>query len=236
MNNTCAYCGVENADTDDHVIPNSLYPPSKSNSKIQRLKVPACRTCNHSWSDDEPHFRTVLTLAGEPNQAVRELWNGKVNRSLRDIDGRRRFSDVWAQMQPIDTPEGERHKIYPASDVRFLRVMRKVVRGLHYHHELWSPVPDEMVYVDVLRFGIPKEFVDAMPTYDCEPDIFRYQFEVFDQFEDIPMSSAWLLTFFENRKFIALVWKPTFFAQLSPAEINRFSGVREPTQLEPSNP
>jgi hypothetical protein len=139
-------------------------------------------------------------------------------------------------MQPIDTPEGERHKIYPASDVRFLRVMRKVVRGLHYHHELWSPVPDEMVYVDVLRFGIPKEFVDAMPTYDCEPDIFRYQFEVFDQFEDIPMSSAWLLTFFENRKFIALVWKPTFFAQLSPAEINRFSGVREPRQLEQSNP
>ncbi|MGI8839040.1 MAG: hypothetical protein ACR2H4_20740 [Pyrinomonadaceae bacterium] len=139
-------------------------------------------------------------------------------------------------MQPIDTPEGERHKIYPASDVRFLRVMRKVVRGLHYHHELWSPVPDEMVYVDVLRFGIPKEFVDAMPTYHREPDIFRYQFEVFDDFEDIPMSSAWLLTFFENRRFIALVWKPTSFSQLSPSEINRFSESPDPTQLEQSNP
>jgi hypothetical protein len=110
--------------------------------------------------------------------------------------------------RPVDTPEGERHKIYPASDDRFLNVMRKVVRGLHYHHNLWSPVPDEMVYVDLLRFIVPNEFLDAMPIYHRKPDIFKYQFEVFDQFEDILMSSAWLLAFFENRKFIALVWKP----------------------------
>lgn len=236
MNHACAYCGVANADTEDHVIPNSLYPPSKSNSKIRRLKVPACRTCNHSWSDDEPHFRTILTLAGEPNQAVRELWKGKVNRSLRDVDGRRRFSDVWAQMRPVDIPEGERHEIYPASDDRFLKIMRKIVRGLHYHHELWSPVPDEMVYVDVLRFVIPKEVVDAMKIYNRELDIFQYQFEVFDDFEDIPMSSAWLLTFFENRRFIALVWKTISFSQPSPPETNRFSEPPDPTQLEQSNP
>lgn len=31
---------------------------------------------------------------------------------------------------------------------------------------------------------------------------------------DIP-SSAWLLTFFENREFIALVWKPDAFPQPS---------------------
>jgi hypothetical protein len=139
-------------------------------------------------------------------------------------------------MRPVDTPEGERHKIYPASDDRFLKVMRKIVRGLHYHHQLWSPVPDEMVFVDLLKWVIPNEFLDPMPIYHRELDIFQYQFEVFDQFEDIPMSSAWLLTFFENRKFIALVWKPTFFAKLSPAEINRFSGVVDPAQLEQSNP
>jgi hypothetical protein len=74
-------------------------------------------------------------------------------------------------MRPIDTPEGERHKIYPASDDRFQKVMRKIVRGLHYHHELWLPVPDEMVYVDVLKFVIPKEFVDAMPIYHLLPHI-----------------------------------------------------------------
>jgi hypothetical protein len=109
-------------------------------------------------------------------------------------------------MRPIETGDGLRHKIYPASDARFLKVLRKIVRGLHYH-ERGHPVSDDLVSVDILTTEIPSEFLDAMPVYNREPDIFKYQFEVFDAFEDIPMSSTWLLTFFENRKFIASVWK-----------------------------
>jgi len=205
-NKRCAYCGALAPETKDHVIPHELYPPSKSNSKIQRLTVPACEKCNNGWSDDEPHFRTLLTLAGEPNAAVRELWDGVVNRSLREKDGPRRLEDAWNQMRPIETRDGLRHKIYPASDERFLRVLRKIVRGLHYHEREYH-VSDDLVSVDILRTEIPSEFLDAMPVYHREPEIFKYQFEVFDTFEDIPMSSTWLLTFFENRKFIASVWK-----------------------------
>ena len=205
-NKHCAYCGAPAPETVDHVIPQELYPPSKSQSTVQRLTVPACSKCNHGWSDDEPHFRTILTLAGEPNSAVRELWDGKVNRSLREKDGPRRLEDVWNQMKPIETSSGLRHKIYPVSDERFLKVMRKIVRGLHYH-EGQNHVPDDLVSVDILRTEIPFEFLDTMPVYHREPDILKYQFEVFDAFEDIPMSSTWLLTFFENRKFIASVWK-----------------------------
>ncbi|MCA1577065.1 MAG: hypothetical protein LC794_06840 [Acidobacteria bacterium] len=109
-------------------------------------------------------------------------------------------------MRPIETDGGVRHKIYPASDQRFLKVMRKIVRGLHYHEREYY-VSDDLVSVDILRTEIPSEFLDAMPVHHREPDIFKYQFEVFDAFEDIPMSSTWLLTFFENRKFIASVWK-----------------------------
>jgi hypothetical protein len=83
----------------------------------------------------------------------------------------------------------------------------RLVLGV-YHHELWAPVPDYMVWVDMLRVVIPNEFLDAMPIHHRESDIFKYQFEVFGAFDDIPMSSAWLLTFFENRNFVALVWKP----------------------------
>lgn len=205
-NKHCAYCGTPAPKTVDHVIPNELYPPSKSESRVPRLTVPACSECNESWSDDEAHFRTILTLAGEPNAVVRELWEGKVNRSLREKDGTRRLEDVWNQMKPIDTSSGLRHRIYPASDERFLKVMRKIVRGLHYH-ERRNPVPDDLISVDILRVEIPSGFLDAMPVYHRELDIFKYQFEVFDAFEDIPMSSTWLLTFFENRKFVASVWK-----------------------------
>ncbi len=86
--------------------------------------------------------------------------------------------------------------------------MRKIVRALHHYHKLWTPVPDEMVTTDVLRFSIPEEFTQAMPLLHCEPDIFQYQFEVFDTFPDLPMTSVWLMTFFENRRFVACVWKP----------------------------
>lgn len=213
MKGRCAYCGkfLERL-TREHVVPSSLYPSSKENSKVQRITVPACHDCNHGWSDDEAHFRNVLTVAGEPNDVARELWNGKIKRSFEKGDGRRRFIDLYDQMQSIKTESGERHKIFPANDSRFLRIMRKIVRGLHHHHSLWSPVLDERVTADVLRFAIPQEFTEAMPLFHCEPDIFQYQFEEFDQFADMPMSSVWLITFFENRRFIACVWKPGFDA------------------------
>src|SRR5215470_12946304 len=53
---TCAYCG-EPATTDDHVVPSALYPPSKNNSRVQRITVDACDRCNRDWSNDEAHFR-----------------------------------------------------------------------------------------------------------------------------------------------------------------------------------
>jgi len=44
------------------------------------ITVPECPACNRGWSDDEVHFRTVLLLAGEPNDSVKELWTPKPRR------------------------------------------------------------------------------------------------------------------------------------------------------------
>lgn len=207
MKKNCAYCGLSSEQlTRDHVVPNSLYPPSRATSKVPRLTVPACRSCNQNWSDDEAHFRNVLIVAGDANDVVRDLWNGKVLRSFRELDGRRRINDLWQQMQSVETPSGERRLIFPANDDRFLRILKKIVRGLHFH-ELSRDVSDGMVHVDLLRWKIPQEFIEPMPTLHRESDVFEYQFELFDAFTDIPMSSAWLLRFFETRQFIGCVWK-----------------------------
>jgi len=85
----CAYCGGD-ASTDDHVVPRALYPPSKAKSRIQRITIDACEACNNGWSNDEPHFRNVLLVAGDPNPAVRELWEGKARRSFTYVDGLKR--------------------------------------------------------------------------------------------------------------------------------------------------
>jgi hypothetical protein len=206
MKKKCAYCGGADAKTVDHVIPRSLYPKSIGSS-VQRLTVPCCESCNNSWSDDEAHFRTMMTLSGEANTVATELWTSKVVRGFREADGKRRFLDVWANMEAVLTPRGERHKIYPASDPRFIRVLRKIVRGLHYHHDLGDPVPDHMAGADLLRWGVPEDITEAMPRYHLGRDVFEYQFETFEQFRDIPMRSGWLLTFFGNKRFAGWVWK-----------------------------
>ncbi len=199
----CAYCGRRfKKGTKDHVIPRCLYPSSKAASTIQRLTVPACEECNNSWSDDEPHFRNMLLLAGEPTRSVRELWETTVRRSFRKRDGRKRLMELLRQMKPVQTPEGERHMVYPGQDARVMRIVRKVVRGLCHYHGLGSPVSDGRVSADVLKYMVPPEFLKQMDFHDRDPHVFEYGYAVL---QEAGIESFWLLTFFELRTFLAWV-------------------------------
>lgn len=142
----------------------------------------------------------MLLIAGEPNPPVRELWETTALRSFNKVDGPKRLDDLFRQMRPVGTPTGDRHIVYPAQDERFMRVLRKIVRGLSYHHGVLSPVPDSRVSADVLRYVVPQEFLDEMEPYHREQDIVEYRFQVLNLPE---VHSVWLLTFFERRKFIA---------------------------------
>lgn len=133
----CAYCGAGEATTVDHVIPRALYPESRRTSEIQRITLPACETCNGSWVDDEPHFRNILLISGESTLVVDELWRGKTRRSFEQVDGLRMGA------------RGTRST--PANDPRFMRVQRKVIRGLSHHHKVLTAVSDEQMWADVQR-------------------------------------------------------------------------------------
>ncbi len=199
----CAYCGIPVSKRDrEHVVPKCLYPASKSGSKIQRLTIPACKLCNNSFSDDEAHFRNVLLLAGEPNDAVYELWSSTARRSFNQVDGMRRVMDLFEQMKPIKTPDGDRYKIYPAKDERVVRIVRKIIRGLCHFHKALTPVADRRVWADVLKYVVPQEFLDEMPIHHRDQHIFEYRYRVL-HFEGI--HSAWLLTFYKTRTFIGLI-------------------------------
>ena len=202
MKTTCAYCGAPDAGDHEHVIPKCLYPASKGTSRVQRLTVPACKHCNNGWSDDEAHFRNVMLLAGEPNDAVHELWNTTAARSFQNVDGRRRVMDLVEMMKPIQTPEGERHIIFPAKDKRVMRVIRKVIRGLCHSQKVLTSVSETRVWVDVLKYVVPQAFLDEMSIHHREQDIVEYRYQVLNE-EGI--HSAWLLTFFERRTFIGIV-------------------------------
>ena len=198
----CAYCGERIATDKEHVFPKNLYPESKSKSRVQRLTIPSCNICNNGWSDDEAHFRNILAIAGKPNDSRLELWESKVWRSFRQIDGPRRVQDIINNWRPVEVDGRVRYMVYPGEDKRVARVVRKVVRGLCHYHSIISALPESRVWVDVMRYQTPDEFIGQMTYCHREPDIAEYRYLVI---EELGIQSAWLITFFERVTFIGIV-------------------------------
>ncbi|WP_149906563.1 hypothetical protein [Mesorhizobium sp. SARCC-RB16n] len=170
----CGLCGELRITTREHVVPRSLYPASKSNSRFQRITIAACVTCNNGTADDDAHFRNVVLVAGEPNEAVKELWSGPVRRGFAQVDGHRRARDIFDLMQPAPDVGPNRYRIFPADDPRILQIVRKIIRGLSRHHELAYPLSDGQVFADVMRQTIPEEILAAMEHKEAEPDVLQY--------------------------------------------------------------
>jgi hypothetical protein len=199
---SCAYCGVAGLQLErEHVIPRCLYPKSRSGSRTQRITVPACSACNRGYSDNEAHFRNVLLIAGEPNDAVQELWSTKTNPSFYEADGYRRLTQLFEQMESAHVDGQPRSIIYPAKDEKVKRVLRKIVYGLSYHHTIDPTVKGKEIELEILKFSLPHPFSFLY----SEPGIVRYWYEVYDEGQ---VRSAWLLNFFDRLTFIARVREP----------------------------
>jgi hypothetical protein len=203
---TCGYCGqpVTRTEKDkEHVIPRCLYPKiatADSQSKDQRLTIPACRDCNASWSADEPHFRNVLILAGEPNAPRRLLWETTVRRSFAELDGPSRVRDLIALMRPAEELAG-RFKIYPAEDERVIRVLHKIIRGLAFHH-FGEVIDDGRVWADVLREPISDGALADIEYDSRDPEIFQCWF---DRHDDPKFHSVWVLNFYRRVTFAGVI-------------------------------
>lgn len=199
----CSYCRERIATDKEHVFPSNLYPKSKAASRVQRLTIPSCNVCNNGWSDDEAHFRNILALAGEPNDSRKELWETTIQRSLFDQpDGVRRIRDLVDRLRPVEVNGQPRHKVYPGEDASVVRVVKKIVRGLSHHHGIMTAVPESRVWVDVMRYSVPEEFLSEMIYQHREQDIAEYRYSVI---EDFGIQSAWLITFFERVTFLGVV-------------------------------
>lgn len=200
----CGYCGKTTSDWDmEHVVPACLYPRTKKYAGVQRITIPACKACNASWQDDEVHFRAIALLAGESNLAVKDVWP-KVSRSIQPTkkDGLRRLLDVVAQMKPVVVEGKQRHKLYPGKDVRVMRVVRKIIRGLCHFHGMLPFVTDQRVWADVQTVAIPPQFLSEMAQFERGPDVFSYRCA---QLNDMGIHSVWQLTIYGRLPFFGFV-------------------------------
>jgi hypothetical protein len=199
----CVYCGAGGRGlTRDHVFPRGLFPPADSALKVQRLTVAACKLCNGSFSDDETHFRFVVTLASNANESATAIWRKKILPSWEEPDGRRRIWDVMALTERVVVGGQDRLKIYPAQDERVLRVIRKSVRGLIHLHNLGPAPHDKKVWADVQRYALPRDLEAKLQFRGAEPEVVEYAFLEWPMEQ---IDSLWLFRFFQRVTFIASV-------------------------------
>lgn len=198
----CAYCGIRDATDKEHVFPKCLYPKSKADSRVQRLTIPSCNICNNGWSDDEAHFRNVLTIADGNSNCQKELWHAKVHSSFQKNDGKRRVLDIYKSLCPVEIDGQQRHMIYPAKDASVIRVMNKVVKGLSHHHSIQSALPDSRIWIDILKYQIPNKFINEMTYAHREQEIVQYYYS---KIQEEGIQSAWFITFFNRISFIGIV-------------------------------
>jgi hypothetical protein len=142
-------------------------------------------------------------MAGEPNSAAKEIWQGSARRGFARPDGHRRARDLFDIMELAPEAGKDRYRIYPARDPRILKTVRKIVRGLAYYHNVALAVKDEQVTADVRREPVPLEMLDLLEHRSAEADIFQYSY--IDAKGIDGFSSFWFLTFFERTQFIAAI-------------------------------
>ncbi|MGD0877609.1 MAG: hypothetical protein ABSA01_05610 [Anaerolineales bacterium] len=128
-------------------------------------------------------------------------------------DGIRRMDDLLARMKPVKMDDGSsQHLVYLGEDEKVLRVIKKVVRGLCYYHNVVWPISDKRVWVDVLKYDIRNTLFNQMEYHHREQDIAEYRYHVVN---DDKINSEWLITFFQRVTFVGLEARP---------KSSRFSG------------
>ena len=201
----CAYCGSiiakRSGKTRDHVFPENLYPVSRRPTYLP-ITVAACEACNGRWSDDEEHFRNVVNSAGDFNPAAEELYFDKIQRSLRRSAGDRRIRDLLSISETVEVNGSTRLKIFPAKDPRVLDVIRKIVVGLCHYHEVATALSMKRIWVDVLRFRVPNEYLAKLHYEQREADIVEYWYGLKTE---PGLHSVWILRFYGRTTFIAVV-------------------------------
>jgi len=201
----CVYCGrifdANTKETDDHLFPKNLYPQS-CKPGWDPVIVPACKDCNDGWSDDEEHFRNVVNASGDSTPAAEELFRDKITRSFARPESSGRIRDMLSISERVEVDGETRLKIYPARDPRVLNVIRKFVVGLCYHHEITTALSMKRIWADVLRFGIPAEYLARLQYEERVADVVEYWYGV--QPEE-GLHSLWLFRFFGRTAFIAVI-------------------------------
>lgn len=209
---TCAYCGNIGDVTDDHVIPQCLWPGRvRKDAPI----VAACRPCNHIWkSEYDTYLRDILVndracVKSSIAQKVRERYYRAAlnNRSImaRDLAAR---GELVGLQEPSGLISGFA-KTLPDAVERCNVIMPLIVRGLHQFY-LHTTLPKDTTF-KVARV-IKRQEIEALAREMNEKggvyqnigtgDVFQCAF--WPRPEHLYLE-VWILNFYRSIRFVVSI-------------------------------
>jgi len=133
----CYLCGMENADSVDHIPPKNIFLEKHRGNLIT---VPAHIKCNKQYELDDEYFRYFLLIpAYWESDDARELWNAKIKKRINRPESRGFKTDLVKHIKPIDVKTSAGIYLGKA-DVALLdakrmeNVVKRIARGLFYKH------------------------------------------------------------------------------------------------------
>ncbi len=204
---TCIYCNKAGLTTDDHVIPDCLFPKPIPVTMQALITVPACKQCQLELSKHQDYLRDVLVTDhfASNNVSAQKLLSGKVIRSVRrNSSDLARDLELKSRWEPMHTPGGVymQHLItVPLEEKRLVYLFSMMVKGLYYS-KFKQRLPDDCL-IEVKRthpFGCHDfwEIVRQMQSVNGPyvwGDVFACMFLY--GLEDTAVT-AWSLLFYES--------------------------------------
>lgn len=223
--NLCMFCGREIEPQEmsaEHFVPKCLW--EKKCRPDRTRTVPAHKSCNSSFSDDNDYFRNVLVLeegAVENCEAARIVSEQTVERMIQKRPGTIIKAAKNFRERPVMTASGIYVGEKPAFEVdvsRITRVLFNVMKGIFYVTQK-VPMPQNFepeVYDTNLLDPAPfRRTVEAMVDWQSfGDDAFQCRYVLFGK---PAHGMACLMRFYNHREFYGVALSP----QLVEEERNR---------------
>jgi hypothetical protein len=216
----CMFCGeaIQASEmTREHFVPKCLWEDGSRPSGTRTL--PAHKSCNASFSDDNDYFRDVLVtqMGAERNAAANQVQQGSLQRKLSKRPGA--LLKSLRNLKPVTVTLRSgliiRTMSYEVDSERISRVLCNVLKGIYYTTQ-GEPLPTDFV-LETVDLAIVDDteyraFVEKTTSFMCDwqsfgDDAFVCRYVVSSTRPITKMNC--LMQFYGNRLFFGQALHPT---------------------------
>ena len=203
---TCVYCGELTICTEDHVIPECLWPEKQRPTRTEYVLVPACKRCNGRKGLEDEYMRDVLSadIACDGNPIAMQIQANFFRAHAKNKSVFGRVAARTHRFDPVFSPGNiylGHHPSVPIEWKRIEKFLRFVVRGL-YWKLLKSRIPNDY---EIEVFRIPSHHFDeqyrrqmglgAIGPHGIKDGVFG---SIMNIAKEDPFTTCWLMWFYEG--------------------------------------